>query len=258
MSKKVREIYQVFDEASSHLAKQKIDLSEKKINELVSSLYSPGPSFQYVFNIVERKFEYVSPGVTALFGDQPETFVVEDFVNRFHPEGHKHFVHCEKITAYFLFSFIPKEEIPNYKISYQLRIKTADGKYKLFLHQAVAFTMDKDLKLVSSFANHSDISHITTQNNHKVSFINLAGGKSYYNISSIDDLKRYRNNHKAMSSREIEIIGLISEGFTSKEIADQLFISYDTVRTHRNNILKKTKCKTIPQVVGHYIREGLI
>lgn len=258
MNNKVREIYKVFDDASKYLARQKVDVDREKTSESLSNLYSPGPSFHYIFDIGGRKFVYVSRGVNTLLGVDPDKFTTEDFVNRFHPEDVKHFVHCEKIAAHFLFAFISKEEIPDYKISYQHRVRDINGSYKLFLHQAIAFTMDDNLKLVSSFANYSDISHITTQNNQKVSFINVKGGKSYYNISSIEGLERYRKSRKNISAREIEIIGLLSEGFSSREIADQLFISYDTVRTHRNNILKKTKCKTITQVVSHYIRQGLI
>jgi DNA-binding NarL/FixJ family response regulator len=43
----------------------------------------------------------------------------------------------------------------------------------------------------------------------------------------------------ALSSRETEIIQLISAGMTNKEIAEKLFLSVHTVKTHRKNIIKK-------------------
>lgn len=42
-----------------------------------------------------------------------------------------------------------------------------------------------------------------------------------------------------LSSRETEIVNLIAEGKQNKDIADQLFLSVHTVRTHRKNIIKK-------------------
>jgi len=45
--------------------------------------------------------------------------------------------------------------------------------------------------------------------------------------------------HKELTMKEIEIVKHISEGLTSKEIADKLFLSPRTVETHRHNILKK-------------------
>ena len=79
------------------------------------------------------------------------------------------------------------------------------------------------------------------------------------NITAIkEDVEKFRNSQLTISSRELEILFLLSEGLSSKEIADQLYISYDTVRTHRNNILKKTKFRTLTQAVSYCIRDGII
>lgn len=42
-----------------------------------------------------------------------------------------------------------------------------------------------------------------------------------------------------LSSRETELIHLIAEGLTNKEIAEKLFLSVHTIKTHRKNIIKK-------------------
>jgi DNA-binding NarL/FixJ family response regulator len=47
------------------------------------------------------------------------------------------------------------------------------------------------------------------------------------------------DNKKELTMKEIDIVIFISQGLTSKEIADKLFISSRTVETHRHNILKK-------------------
>ena len=43
----------------------------------------------------------------------------------------------------------------------------------------------------------------------------------------------------ALSSRETEIVQLIAAGMTNKEIAEKLFLSIHTIKTHRKNIIKK-------------------
>ena len=48
-----------------------------------------------------------------------------------------------------------------------------------------------------------------------------------------------------LSEREIEIVKLIMQEFSSEEIGEKLFISKSTVDTHRKNILEKTQVKTI-------------
>lgn len=57
-------------------------------------------------------------------------------------------------------------------------------------------------------------------------------------------------NVNALTEREIQIINLIKEGFSSKEIATQLNISLKTVEVHRHNILKKLKLKNSASLVN--------
>jgi len=47
------------------------------------------------------------------------------------------------------------------------------------------------------------------------------------------------------SQREIEILQLIAFEYTSKEIADRLFISRETVNTHRKNLMCKLRVKNV-------------
>lgn len=58
-------------------------------------------------------------------------------------------------------------------------------------------------------------------------------------------------NHK-LSVREIEVLGLIMLGYTTKEIAGKLFISYETVKSHRKNILEKTGAKNTASLINYY------
>ncbi|NQU32223.1 MAG: response regulator transcription factor [Bacteroidetes bacterium] len=52
-----------------------------------------------------------------------------------------------------------------------------------------------------------------------------------------------------LSPREIEILELVIQGKTSKEIAEELFISKTTVDTHRRNLLEKTGCRSTSELL---------
>jgi DNA-binding NarL/FixJ family response regulator len=54
-----------------------------------------------------------------------------------------------------------------------------------------------------------------------------------------DELSQTNIEIPELSSRETEIIHLIAEGLTNKEIADKLFLSFHTIKSHRKNIIKK-------------------
>jgi DNA-binding NarL/FixJ family response regulator len=59
-----------------------------------------------------------------------------------------------------------------------------------------------------------------------------------------------------LSPREIEIITLIAEGKTSKEIADILFLSFRTIQNHRTKIMRKLNFKKNTDLVKYAIRKG--
>jgi len=58
--------------------------------------------------------------------------------------------------------------------------------------------------------------------------------------------------NQKLSIREIEILGLIMQGYTTNAIARRLFISYETVRSHRKHILQKTGAKNTAALVNYY------
>lgn len=88
--------------------------------------------------------------------------------------------------------------------------------------------------------------------------VGLNGRPSYYNIDP--DKPDFNGSHhnEIFSEREIEIIELISKGFTNNEIAEKLHISSETIRTHRKNILRKCDCKNFPELIAFCIRNGII
>lgn len=55
-----------------------------------------------------------------------------------------------------------------------------------------------------------------------------------------------------LSNREVEVASLIMQGMTNKEISDKLFISFETVRSHRKNILKKTGARNTAALINYY------
>ncbi|HBS87034.1 MAG: hypothetical protein A2W91_02340 [Bacteroidetes bacterium GWF2_38_335] len=61
-----------------------------------------------------------------------------------------------------------------------------------------------------------------------------------------------------LTKREIEILKLIAEGHTYKEIAEELFISFRTVETHKNNIMYKLELKNTVDLVKFAIKNKLV
>jgi len=62
----------------------------------------------------------------------------------------------------------------------------------------------------------------------------------------------------SLSAREREVLRLIAEGLTSREIASRLFLSANTVERHRANIMEKLQLHNRAQLVKFAIRHGLV
>jgi two-component system response regulator NreC len=61
-----------------------------------------------------------------------------------------------------------------------------------------------------------------------------------------------------LSPREREILQLVAEGNSSKEVATLLNLSVHTVETHRANIMQKLSLRGIPELILYAVRKGLI
>ncbi|WP_461788989.1 response regulator transcription factor [Pedobacter sp.] len=71
-------------------------------------------------------------------------------------------------------------------------------------------------------------------------------------------MKTKLNPVYVLSTRELEIIQLITEEYSNEEIAKKLAISKRTVETHRKNIFKKTKVKSVVGLVMLAVKNNLI
>jgi DNA-binding NarL/FixJ family response regulator len=89
----------------------------------------------------------------------------------------------------------------------------------------------------------------------------MSGGT--YLSPGIDDLATstgagvHRAAEKALTAREREVLQLVAEGKSSKEIGAALKIALPTVETHRRQIMEKLGLRTIAELTKYAIREGL-
>lgn len=64
--------------------------------------------------------------------------------------------------------------------------------------------------------------------------------------------------YSSLTAREQEILRMLAEGFTTKEVADKLYISPKTVENHRTNLMKKLGLQNSVELIRYAARLGLI
>ncbi len=96
----------------------------------------------------------------------------------------------------------------------------------------------------------------------------VADGKSFFSpaVSKVllDDyvrkLKRSgtEDPYDLLTPREREILQLVAEGKSNKDVAQLLNLSVYTVETHRSNIMEKLNLKGVPELILYAVRKGII
>ncbi|HMA86620.1 MAG TPA: response regulator transcription factor [Desulfosalsimonadaceae bacterium] len=61
----------------------------------------------------------------------------------------------------------------------------------------------------------------------------------------------------ALSAREREVLQLVAEGLSTRQIAERIHVSVKTVETHRQQIMKKLNAKSVAELTKIALREGL-
>jgi len=246
----------VWNRSSEHLTIEAVDLDRVRFDELMASIFCPGQNYYYVFDFFEQKIKYIHPNVETILGFNPETVTFKDILNQVHPDDVKFVSLAEKAVIDCLYNVIGRDKLMKYKASYCLRLKTADGNYQLFQHQSILLTTDEKGNFGKALNVLTNISHLTSVNNYKVTLMGLFGENNFIEFDILP------NDHPAtlfyFTKRETEIIHLMIQGLKNFQIADKLFISLNTVKNHRKNILQKASVKSSSELIAKCLNQGLI
>ncbi len=77
-------------------------------------------------------------------------------------------------------------------------------------------------------------------------------------MNGFQNLTKETENAEQLTKREIQLLRWMVEGYSNKAIAEQLFISENTVKYHIRNILQKLDVQNRTEAVSYALREGLI
>ncbi len=256
-SKTKAEIIRFWKEVTPSAASEPVPIKLPVVDQ-IANYFSPGSYFYYVFDFALYEMRTVSENIVDILGIQPEAFTPTEFLNCVHPDDIELLQQKELCAGKFIFEHIPPEKITNYKVSYTIRLIGKDGKVFNNLHQSTAIKLTSTGSLGPVFCTETDVSHLTTNMHETISFIDLTGEKSYLNIDVTDfQLDKQQSGHN-LSNQELKVIQKISQGLSNEEISVALNISPHTVRTHRQNILKKYDHAKMPAIVSDLLRRGYI
>ena len=251
------QLKQTWSEHDEIRAKQEIGVPQKTIDHLFAAMFIPGPFYYYIFNVAKLEFDFIHPNATEILGFSIEEYDFEELTGLVHPDDIIHMRNCEYMIGDFFSKLPDKNQILNYKVTYCLRINSTNG-YKLMLHQAKAVSLGDHGGISKVFALQTEVDHLIKKNNYRLSFTGFNGNPSYLGIPVKEKYTLKESIGHPFTKRQLEIIKLLAVGCSNQQIADKLFISIETVRTHRKNILEKSDCQNTTELVVRCVKQGII
>ena len=124
--------------------------------------------------------------------------------------------------------------MPYFKTPYVLKYHIIDenGKSILLRHELLLHYLQGNILAINYFFDITEKEKI----------------EAYFKVANTTS-KDYHEKKSLISPREEEVLKLVADGFSSKQIADKLFISNHTAISHRKNLIEKFKVKNTAQLI---------
>jgi DNA-binding CsgD family transcriptional regulator len=222
-----------------------------------TDLSSAMPCAIYLLDYTTQGYIFVSDGCQNITG-----YTAKECINWTQQEYIKRFLHkddAEIFTTQFFEKYveiikkISNDDIKNCRFSLNYRLIKKDGSIIKILQQSVVLETNDLGYPVLSLGILIDITAHKIDNQMVFSVSHFNAKTGFKTISS-DSFTMELDN---LTIREKEITKHIVYGHNTAKIADILFISPFTVKAHRRNILEKTKCKNIAELINYAINNGI-
>lgn len=209
----------------------------------------------YVIDYEKKGFEYVSDNPLFLCGYS--TREVQEMGYEFYfkqvPEEDLDLLLKINTVGFDFYEKIPIEDRKEYTISYDFHLKTVDGKTILIHQKLTPIFLDENGKIwkaicIVSLSSEQHSGNIT---------INKNDGNETFQYDLEGDFWKTLDKVE-LSGREKEILQYSIRGYAIIEIAEQLFISPDTVKFHRKKLFDKLAVGNISEAISHATANKLI
>lgn len=251
----------LYESYAGYLSKTSRETSIPNFGNILANMFTPGPFYYYVMDSGSLTFDYCSPSVCEILGKDLTGMHLSELIAVFHPDDMPFVYSCEDYVAKFVQTELAIPEIINHKFSYAIREKTKNGSYQLFLMQTITLSINAEGALEKVMGIHTNISSITTENSRNISITDITGKNAFQSVEIFkneSDSGSLPIELPKFTKREREIIILIGDGMTTREISRKLFVSEETIISHRKNLLFKSGSKNTAQLIAFCVRNGLL
>lgn len=241
----------IYNEIFETYPQVEIEEHIKKIIEL-DFYYPYNSTFFCITNTATKQFEYVSKNFTSCIGllnEEMQKGGMEYFWSRFHEDDINLWIECLSNLMIFTMNELTDEQRKKMNYTWNYRVKDGNGKYVNIIQNTTPLQFDKAKKPIIGLAHYTVLdSNVKMDICASAKYLN---DKNEYETLYFNNITS-KNTLNALTNRERDIIRLLLQKKSSKEIAHTLNISHHTVDTHRRNILKKFNLISTGELFSHF------
>lgn len=207
--------------------------------------------FLYIHHIRSGRFYH--KGFDECLGYTLDELTADFFVRNIHPADRSTYFNVSKAMLSFVLhnagDLVPF--VSTFQINY--RVRKQDGTYISVLRQNTPFIKNEQGEVEAYISFCTDISLISDSTRMKWT---IDGPKSETFPQFLHD--HLNQQQPLFSDREQHILTLVGRGLSSMTISEQLFISINTVNTHRKSLMKKANVNKTIDLIAYARENGYI
>lgn len=212
----------------------------------------------FLLDFSQRRYLSMSPLIQAVLGYSSQYVIdggIDLILEKYHPDdGRIYFDDIFFKNIEFL-RRQPLETHAGFCFSYNYRFKNRKGEYRTILQRFTMIRSAPDGTPLLMMASLTDITHFKKEGKiiHTIERMNGHEPELLYRHTYF-----HRPEEQVISKRELEVLKYITDGLSSKQIADKMALSIYTIHNHRKNMLEKTNCKNTAELLYFAIEYGLL
>ena len=227
----------------------------------IPSRYAP---VAFMLDYTTRKYIYVDEACFNLLGYTASYFLeygLEDYLKQWHPADFEVINNKVFPDNFNFLKKLPAEKYADIVFSYNYRFRNAEGNYVKVLQRFSYVPSTVSGKPYGMIGVVFDITYFKND----LSIVHTIEETKEINGGLVNELL-FKKIHPVyepgslqfLSKRELEVLKYMAEGLSSKQIADRLLLSTNTVSNHRKNMLRKMNCKSSSELLSYAMKHGLL
>lgn len=232
-----------------------------KFRELSNFSFPSLPTY-FAIDYSKSSYKLMTENFKSVIGFDSRAFIEGGLglvMNLFHADDFK--VYNEKVFSANMQFLKNTAQIHHheYIFSYTFRVRSASGEYKWILQRGSYLTSPENGMPLISMGMVMDITNFKTDKIilHTIEKTDYDNG--LFNTINLQTNHFYPHAEDTLlTHQEINVLKWLAEGWSSKQLADKLFVSEHTIISHRKNMLKKTNTKNVAELIAFSVRNRII